>query len=161
MFKIFKPRQTVECDFTGSRSDISIEGLRRTFREHLFYTQGQFPEGTTKNDLYMAFAYTVRDLLLHRWIKTIEQLSRGDIRIVSYLSAEFLLGPHLENNLINLGIYDDVRKAPVTSIPWQVLKSLPSDTVFDTSSGFLTRRFRMDGRRSGPTNGFGWATPGN
>ena len=27
----------------------------------------------------------------------------------SYLSAEFLLGPHLENNLINLGIYEEVR----------------------------------------------------
>ncbi|MGD9185441.1 MAG: glycogen/starch/alpha-glucan phosphorylase, partial [Desulfobacterales bacterium] len=29
----------------------------------------------------------------------------------SYLSAEFLLGPHLENNLVNLGIYDEARRA--------------------------------------------------
>lgn len=92
----------------GGRSDMSIEGLKRTFREHIFYTQGRFREGATKNDLYMAFAYTVRDQLLHRWIKTIEQLAREDLKVVSYLSAEFLLGPHLENNLINLGIYEDV-----------------------------------------------------
>ncbi|GLI33058.1 hypothetical protein DAMNIGENAA_04910 [Desulforhabdus amnigena] len=41
----------------AARSDMSIEGLRRTFREHLFYTQGRFLEGLEgpgKNDLYMA-----------------------------------------------------------------------------------------------------------
>jgi starch phosphorylase len=94
----------------GGRSELSMEGLRRNLREHLFYTQGRFPRGATKNDLYMALAYTVRDQLLHRWIKSVEQMGRTGLRIVSYLSAEFLLGPHLENNLINLGIYDELRK---------------------------------------------------
>ncbi|MCE5334127.1 MAG: glycogen/starch/alpha-glucan phosphorylase [Desulfobacteraceae bacterium] len=95
----------------GSRSELSKEGMQRTFREHIFYTQGRFPEVATKNDLYMAMAYTVRDQLLDRWIKSIEQMRGDNIRLVSYLSAEFLLGPHLENNLINLGIYDQVLKA--------------------------------------------------
>jgi len=36
---------------------------------------------------------------------------RNDVRVVSYLSAEFLIGPQLGNNLINLGIYDQTRKA--------------------------------------------------
>ncbi|MHC1741572.1 MAG: glycogen/starch/alpha-glucan phosphorylase [Syntrophobacteraceae bacterium] len=103
-----KESKTDVC--VGSRSDISLEGLRRTFREHVFYTQGRFPRGASKNDLYMALAYTVRDQLLHRWIKTVEQLGRTGLKAVSYLSAEFLLGPHLENNLINLGIYDELRK---------------------------------------------------
>jgi starch phosphorylase len=34
-----------------------------------------------------------------------------DTRVVSYLSAEFLIGPQLGNNLINLGIWDQVREA--------------------------------------------------
>ena len=59
--------------YSGGRSDMSLEGLGRTFREHLFYTQGRFPEDATPHDLYMALAYTVRDQLLHRWIKTVEQ----------------------------------------------------------------------------------------
>jgi starch phosphorylase len=92
----------------GCRSDMSIEGMRRTFREHVFYTQGRFPGVATRNDLYMALAYTVRDQLLHRWIKTVEQYRKENARIVSYLSAEFLLGPHLENNLISLGIHDRI-----------------------------------------------------
>jgi hypothetical protein len=32
-------------------------------------------------------------------------------RTVAYLSAEFLMGPHLGNNLVNLGIDDEVREA--------------------------------------------------
>jgi len=108
MVKESRAKQTPAQGRAGSRSDLSLEGMRRTFREHILYTQGRFPEIATRNDLYMALACTVRDQLLHRWIKTVEQLRRTDVRIVSYLSAEFLLGPHLENNLINLGIHERV-----------------------------------------------------
>jgi starch phosphorylase len=111
MVKKAKPKQSAVDVGVGGRSDMSLEGLRQTFRDHVFYTQGCFPEVASRNDLYMALAYTARDQLLHRWIKTIEQLRKVDVRVVSYLSAEFLLGPHLENNLINLGIYDEVCRA--------------------------------------------------
>lgn len=110
MVKKAKSKKSAEDVCVGGRSDMSLQALRRTFREHVFYTQGRFPTGASRNDLYMALAYTVRDQLLHRWIKTVEQLVKGDIKVVSYLSAEFLLGPHLENNMINLGIYDKVRR---------------------------------------------------
>src|SRR5664279_417993 len=57
----------------------------------------------------MALAYTVRDRMLHRWISTAAAYTRQGSRTVCYLSAEFLMGPHLGNNLVNLGIYDTVR----------------------------------------------------
>ncbi|RJR48840.1 MAG: glycogen/starch/alpha-glucan phosphorylase, partial [Desulfobacteraceae bacterium] len=110
MVKRFESEKT-GADVTGGRSDISLEGMRRTFREHVFYTQGSFPLVASKNDLYMATAFTVRDLMLHRWVMTMQNLGRKDIKGVAYLSAEFLLGPHLENNMVNLGIYDAVRQA--------------------------------------------------
>jgi starch phosphorylase len=50
----------------------------------------------------MAVAYTVRDRLLHRWINTIETYLKQNVRVVCYLSAEFLMGPQLANNLVNL-----------------------------------------------------------
>jgi glycogen phosphorylase len=83
----------------------------REFLRHLFYTQGRVLETATPNDLYMALARTVRDQLLERWLHTVENYSKPEVRIVSYLSAEFLLGPHLENNLVNLGIYDEAHNA--------------------------------------------------
>jgi len=81
------------------------------FLRHLFYTQGRALEMATPNDLYMALAYTVRNQLLERWLHTVQNYNKPGVRIVSYLSAEFLLGPHLENNLINLEIYDEARDA--------------------------------------------------
>jgi len=81
------------------------------FLRHLYYTQGKVLELATPNDLYTALAYAVRNQILERWLNTVENYNKRGVRIVSYLSAEFLLGPHLENNLINLGIYDEVRES--------------------------------------------------
>ena len=58
----------------------------------------------------MALAYTVRDRLLHNWLQTLKTI-RQDVKVVSYLSAEFLIGPQLGNNLINLGLWEQVREA--------------------------------------------------
>ena len=103
-----RPESAIEDDRTG----LSVATLRRALADNLFYVQGKFPEIATKNDLYMALAYTVRDRLLQRWINTIETyLKQQKPKIVCYLSAEFLLGPRLGNCLINLGIYDRVRES--------------------------------------------------
>ena len=87
------------------------ETLKREFLDSLFYMQGKFPALATRRDYYMALAYLVRDQLLHRWVSTAEAYTRQQSRTVSYLSAEFLLGPHLGNNLVNLGIYGQVEQA--------------------------------------------------
>jgi starch phosphorylase len=91
--------------------DREIREFTREFLRHLYYTMGRVIETATPNDLYMALAYAVRDQLLERWLHTVENYNEPGVRIVSYLSAEFLLGPHLENNLVNLGIYDKARNA--------------------------------------------------
>ena len=102
------PEFSVEDDRTG----LTVETLKRALAENLFYVQGKFPAIATKNDFYMALAYTVRDRQLHRWINTIETyFKQKEPKVVCYLSAEFLLGPRLGNSLIDLGIYDQVRQA--------------------------------------------------
>ena len=72
--------------------------------------QGKFPALATENDYYMALAYAVRDRMLQRWISTAASYTKHGSRTVAYLSAEFLLGPHLGNNLINLGILEPVKQ---------------------------------------------------
>src|SRR5207237_6946180 len=67
----------------------------------------------TRNDLYAALALTVRDRVLHHSVHTIENYAEPkDRRLVAYLSAEFLPGPHLANNLLSLGITAQTRQAP-------------------------------------------------
>ncbi|MBW4669875.1 MAG: glycogen/starch/alpha-glucan phosphorylase [Cyanomargarita calcarea GSE-NOS-MK-12-04C] len=98
---------TVEDDRTG----LSIETLKQAFLDNLFYIQGKFPALASKNDCYMALAYTVRDRMLQHWLETAVTYTERGSRTVAYLSAEFLTGPHLGNNLINLGIFDEVNQA--------------------------------------------------
>ncbi|HEV8332853.1 MAG TPA: glycogen/starch/alpha-glucan phosphorylase [Steroidobacteraceae bacterium] len=93
------------------RTALSKEALKRSFVDNLFYIQGKFPALATKVDYYMALAYTVRDRMLQRWISTAAAYTTRGSRTVAYLSAEFLMGPHLGNNLLSLGIHDEVRQA--------------------------------------------------
>jgi len=97
----------IEDDRTG----INVETLKRAFLDNLFYIQAKFPRISTQNDYYMALAYTVRDRLLNRWLNTTQTYLEKAPRTVAYLSAEFLLGPHLGNNLINLGLHNVVKQA--------------------------------------------------
>jgi len=92
----------IEDDRTG----LEVETLKRALADNLYYIQGKFPEVATARDYYMALAYTVRDRLLQRWLATSQTYLKQNVRVVCYLSAEFLCGPHLGNNLINLGIYE-------------------------------------------------------
>lgn len=93
------------------RTSFSKESLKRAFLDNLFYTQGKFPALATLNDYYTALAHVVRDRLLQRWVSTAAEYTSKGSRTVAYLSAEFLMGPHLGNNLINLGIYEPIKNA--------------------------------------------------
>ncbi len=101
----------IEDDRTGMK----IETLRRAMEDNLFYIQGKFPAIASKNDYYMALAYTVRDRMLQRWIATVQTYLQKKVRVVCYLSAEYLVGPHLGNNLINMGIWEQLNQAVTES----------------------------------------------
>jgi len=97
----------VEDDRTG----LSVETLKRAIADNLYYIQGKDEKFATLYDHYMALAYTVRDRLVHRRIKTAHTYFKNDTKMVYYLSAEFLIGRLLINNLINLGIYEPISEA--------------------------------------------------
>jgi starch phosphorylase len=90
---------------------LGVEDFKRSIAEKLFYQMARFPAVATRNDKYAALALAVRDRLLERWLATVSTYHQHQNRTVCYLSAEFLLGPHLGNNLLNLGVQDAVRQA--------------------------------------------------
>lgn len=92
------------------RTGLSADIIRRAILENLNFIQGRIPRIATKNDWYMAVAYTVRDRMLRHWVRSTEEL-RLTARSVCYFSAEFLMGPHLANAMINLGIYDTTKES--------------------------------------------------
>jgi starch phosphorylase len=95
----------------GHATESKVEALRRNIMDNLYYRQARIPGTATNNDWYMAVAYTVGDQITSRLIQTLKAVCQKGVRILSYLSAEFLLGPHLVNNLVNLGIYDEMVEA--------------------------------------------------
>jgi starch phosphorylase len=90
---------------------LDAESIKRDFLEKLFTHQAKFREVATPNDNYLALSYTVRDRLLHRWIHTSHAYYEQAVRTVCYLSAEFLIGPQLGNNLVSLGIWEPTKQA--------------------------------------------------
>jgi starch phosphorylase len=89
----------------------AVEALKHAYRRKLYNLLGRFPAVATRNDKYLALSYAVRDVLMQRAIATGQTYYAEKSRTVCYLSAEFLLGPHLGNNLLCLGLGDPARQA--------------------------------------------------
>jgi len=106
-----KVKTTVPVKVEDDRTGLDKDTLKRAFLDNLYYIQGRIPELATRNDYYLALSITIRDRLLHRWLNTTRSYIKKNVKFVSYLSAEFLMGPHLGNNLISLGLYDTVKQA--------------------------------------------------
>jgi glycogen phosphorylase len=95
------------------RTGLEAEAIATALIDNLHCLQAKPPQYATHNDWYTALAYTVRDRMMHRYIATVESIAatNTDAKLVAYLSAEFLTGPHLGNSLINLGIWHPVEEA--------------------------------------------------
>ncbi|MFG6106290.1 glycogen/starch/alpha-glucan phosphorylase [Leptothoe sp. EHU-05/26/07-4] len=101
----------ITTPLSENRTGITVEVLKKAFLDSLFFVQGKPVALATQHDYYMALAHLVRDRMLYRWNSTAESYTQDRARTVCYFSAEFLMGPHLGNNLINMGIYNQVKQA--------------------------------------------------
>ena len=114
MTKAKKPspaRSTELSPAVGVRTGHSVADLKQAFLDNLFCGLGRVPMAATRNDAYTALALTVRDRVFKQGVRTGETYAKQDARVVAYLSAEFLPGPHLANNLLNLNLTEPTRQA--------------------------------------------------
>ncbi len=81
--------------------------LNNGINDRLYYTLGKRPDNASKHDFYMALCYAVRDQMMSYWLNN----QQSNEKEVAYLSAEFLIGPQLNNNLLNLGLKKDAEEA--------------------------------------------------
>ena len=85
--------------------------IKWDFAEHLKYTFSCDRYSATDKDRFMALAYTVRDRLIHQWIHTQQQHHDQRVKRIYYLSLEFLMGRAMTNNVNNLGLEQELKKA--------------------------------------------------
>jgi starch phosphorylase len=96
------PAVVIEDDHTS----MSPEGIRHAFLNHLHLSIGKDDRHATPHDRFMALALVTRDRMMTRWSRTQAAYQALDSKRVYYLSAEFLLGRALRNNLYNLGLLE-------------------------------------------------------
>jgi len=110
--RIAKPRTRRSPAARGkARAALTADALKRDILENLHYRQARIPATATRNDWYRAVAFTVRDRLIDNWVRSLQRLGVRESKIVGYLSAEYLTGPHLANNIASLGIEEQLRSA--------------------------------------------------
>jgi len=93
------------------RKGMDAQSIQLSFASHLQYSLSKDQYTATQRDLYLALALAARDRLIERWIQTQQGYYKADVKRVYYLSAEYLMGRVLLQNLLNLGIYEETRRA--------------------------------------------------
>jgi len=85
------------------------EQFKRDLLTNLHYQCGTTVESASKRDMYNALAITVRDRLAARRASTAAAQYQANPRWVYYLSAEYLLGRQLGQNLLYTGLEEVAR----------------------------------------------------
>jgi starch phosphorylase len=81
----------------------TTEEFRRDLLSNLYYERGTTLNSASSQDMFDALAITVRDRLAERRARTTEAHFQANPRWVYYLSAEYLFGRQLPQNLLYTG----------------------------------------------------------
>ena len=87
------------------------EGFKKEVASNVKMLYRKPLDEATPQEIYQAVSYAVKDDIIDRWIATHKVYKEKNVKKVYYLSMEFLMGRALGNNLLNLGYYDDIKKA--------------------------------------------------
>lgn len=121
------------------RTGLDSASLKAAVTEILLYQQGRTKENASLHDVYIAVSLAVRDRIKLREITTMEKAyQQQDIRIVSYMSAEFLIGPQLCSNLIDLNILEEMKQA-VTELGFDFARVVEQEEEPGLGNGGLGR----------------------
>jgi starch phosphorylase len=89
----------------------SVDGFKRELAGNLYFQRGQGAYTASKVDLYLALAHTVRDYLIENWRKSIDVFVEHRPKFVYYLSAEYLPGRQITQNMFYTGTTELARQA--------------------------------------------------
>src|SRR5919202_3684112 len=92
-------------------SELTVEEFKREFLDNLRALRGVDLDAASLVDCYHALANTVRRYLLPRALDTRRAQVDAQSKWVYYLSAEYLLGRQLDNNLLSADLTEIARQA--------------------------------------------------
>ncbi|MDR2748356.1 MAG: glycogen/starch/alpha-glucan phosphorylase [Bifidobacteriaceae bacterium] len=104
--EIVNPKQDIEPDLI----DITPDEFKKTFLDEVTDTSARLLGSADCDEIYYTLCRTVRKYIAKRRAKTVREIKSKNSKLVAYLSAEYLLGPQLTNNLLSTGLEYIVRQ---------------------------------------------------
>src|SRR5687768_12759637 len=89
--------------------DHQAEMLVAKIKHYLITTLGRVSDEADVDEFYRALAYAIREEIMINWLAISKTRQEKDVRMVYYLSMEYLPGRLLTNNISNLAASDLVR----------------------------------------------------
>jgi starch phosphorylase len=89
--------------------EFSAELFKENLAARLKWQYGKDMTQATKHDLFDAVSASVVERIMARWMEYRKRTQSGELRQVYYLSAEFLMGRALSNNIINANMEEGVK----------------------------------------------------
>ena len=94
-----------------ARTGSTVSSLEKAVGDNLYYSRGSAIYSASEHDILTALSLTVRDHLIDRWRRTTDAQFNTNPKFVYYLSAEYLLGKQLPQNLLYTDLLEVARKA--------------------------------------------------
>ena len=86
-----------------------IKKIKKIIEGKLERHYGRTLENASDEEMFQVVALSIRDMILEQWVKANKEIEKNGRKKLCYLSAEFLMGRLLVNNMINLGVLEDYR----------------------------------------------------
>ena len=90
---------------------MSTEKIKAEILGKLKRHYGKTLEMATPEQVYQACAMCIKDRLIDEWLDAKLKAEKEGKKTVFYMSAEFLIGRALVNNMVNLKVFEKYQKA--------------------------------------------------
>ena len=88
--------------------DFQVDNLVAKIKHYLITTMGRVSDEANDEEFYRAFSYSLREEIMINWLATSQTIQEKDVRVINYLSMEYLPGRVLSNNITNIGALEIV-----------------------------------------------------
>lgn len=89
--------------------DYQSDVIAAKAKHYLISTMGRIFEEANTEELYRAISYAIREEIMINWLACARSREKQDVRMLYYLSMEYLPGRILTNNITNLNSNDVIR----------------------------------------------------
>src|SRR3984885_3657619 len=107
--KIYLNRKICKMGFMEIDLDFEAEKLAKKTRQYLITSMGRLPDEANEDEFYRALSYALRETMMINWQATANTQTKRDVRILYYLSMEYLPGRILSNSITNLASQEVVK----------------------------------------------------